>query len=319
MVPSFDIAAPHLMLTRAPLKELKAWAGNDEPMLALVLALTHHGWMRGGLFPCRETNSPTCRNVVRFVRNDVLPSDCFAVGKPTGSLIVSCFVRLKAAGAPETDLAELWSCFSGVASTPGDLPESDDLDSSRTVAVDEGERASRQSTRAVREAGQPPAADRDDGAALKFQPSALDAPVGHRVVLVSPEACRVVEFETAPTVGANARRSESVLRQGFESWLTHQGHEVRRVLLYPDNEKNPLVTDTYDETNGVLYEAKSNIDRATVRLGVGQLLDYLRFFDDVKGSLLLPSEPSEDLCSFIFSCGLSLTFPQGNSWMTKPE
>ncbi len=35
------------------------------------------------------------------------------------------------------------------------------------------------------------------------------------------------------------------------------------------------MTDTYDAATGTLYEAKAKSDRATIRLAVGQLLDYL--------------------------------------------
>ena len=92
---------------------------------------------------------------------------------------------------------------------------------------------------------------------------------------------------------------------------------MQRLLIRPIGESDSLVTDTYDVTGGVLYEAKSKADRATIRLGIGQLLDYLRFVDDVKGSLLLPLEPSYDLRSLIFACGLSVTYPKDGSWTTE--
>lgn len=134
--------------------------------------------------------------------------------------------------------------------------------------------------------------------------------------VVPPEASNVVEYRTTPIAGERARRSESLLVKEFEKWLATQGHEVGRVQIRPIGEDDPLVTDTYDVSAGVLYEAKSSADRATIRLGVGQLLDYLRYLPGATGSLLLPSDPSYDLRSFIFSCGLSVTYPQGSSWVT---
>ena len=143
------------------------------------------------------------------------------------------------------------------------------------------------------------------------------ARIDSRVTIVPPEDCKVVEYATTPSTGSTARRSESVLVKDFERWLIADGHEVQRLLIRPIGESDSLVTETYDVTGGVLYEAKSKADRATIRLGIGQLLDYLRFVDDVKGSLLLPLEPSYDLRSLIFACGLSVTYPKDGSWTTE--
>lgn len=137
-----------------------------------------------------------------------------------------------------------------------------------------------------------------------------------RVTMVPPEACTVVEYRTTPSSGESARRTESVLVKDFERWLTAIGHNVQRYQIRPPGESTYIVTDTYDVTSGVLYEAKSKADRATIRLGIGQLLDYLRFVPEARGSLLLPSDPSYDLRSLIFACGLSVTYPQGSSWVT---
>jgi hypothetical protein len=78
-----------------------------------------------------------------------------------------------------------------------------------------------------------------------------------------------------------------------------------------------MYTDLHDVTTNRLYEAKSAVDRATIRLAVGQLLDYLRFLSDTAGFLLLPSEPSEDLAEFIHECGLGLVYENGNDWIER--
>jgi hypothetical protein len=64
---------------------------------------------------------------------------------------------------------------------------------------------------------------------------------------------------------------------------------------------------------------KSGVDRSTIRLGVGQLLDYLRLVPGIKGSLLLPSKPSSDLMTFIDTCGLGLTYLDGTEWTAVPS
>jgi hypothetical protein len=82
------------------------------------------------------------------------------------------------------------------------------------------------------------------------------------------------------------------------------------------SERHSLVTDTYDVTAGTLYEAKSGTDRATVRLGVGQLFDYLRFMPQATtGALLLPAEPSADVKQLVQHCGFRLVYRQLGSWV----
>lgn len=139
-----------------------------------------------------------------------------------------------------------------------------------------------------------------------------------RVEFVAPEASDIIEYSVSPRSGEKARREESQLVKRFESWLTSQGHQIERARIRPIGEANYLVTDTYDVDSKVLYEAKSSCDRATIRLAVGQLLDYLRFLPDADGAILLPDEPSYDLQSFVAACGLGLTYASADTWIEVP-
>lgn len=132
---------------------------------------------------------------------------------------------------------------------------------------------------------------------------------------VDSEKNAVTEYETTPSTGTVARRTEGALVLRFETHLRSQGHVVGRVRIRVPDETHSLVTDPYDTTTGILYEAKSSSDRATVRLAVGQLLDYLRFVPDARGALLLPARPSQDLVEFIHSCGFDLTYANGEQWL----
>jgi hypothetical protein len=136
-----------------------------------------------------------------------------------------------------------------------------------------------------------------------------------KVTFVDSENNTVTEYETAPRTGAVARRQEALLVQRFEAWLLSEGKMVERIRIPIPGESGTLVTDTYCTTTKTLYEAKSGVDRSTIRLGVGQLLDYLRLVPGVTGCLLLPSKPSPDLAAFIDSCGLGLTYLDGTDWV----
>ena len=57
----------------------------------------------------------------------------------------------------------------------------------------------------------------------------------------------------------------------------------------------------------------------TVRLAIGQLLDYLRFVPEATGVILLPDEPTPDVKRLIHSVGFELTFRRLGSWITEPS
>lgn len=140
------------------------------------------------------------------------------------------------------------------------------------------------------------------------------APAAH-VELVASEINLVLEYETVPRAGRIASRDEARLVLDFESWLRNQGHELQRARITIPGQRHSLVTDTHDVTTQILYEAKSGTDRATVRLGIGQLMDYLRFLPEARGALLLPEEPEADLKSLIASCGFGLVYRSLGQWV----
>lgn len=146
--------------------------------------------------------------------------------------------------------------------------------------------------------------------------------IAARVELVPSEVNLVLDFEyeTTPRAGRIASRDEAKLVLQFENWLRNQGHDLQRARIPIEGQRHSLVTDTYDVTAQVLYEAKSGSDRATVRLGIGQLMDYLRFLPEARGALLLPEEPAPDLRSLIASCGFGLAYRALGQWhVSEPD
>lgn len=144
----------------------------------------------------------------------------------------------------------------------------------------------------------------------------MDAPTAE-VTSVPSESNTVTEFEMMPRAGSVAQRVEAKMVTQFEGWLRSQGHELERLRILIPGERHALITDTFDRTEKILYEAKSGSDRATIRLGVGQVLDYLRFLPNARGRLLLPDEPTSDLKAYITSCGLSYSYRKLGSWITS--
>lgn len=146
------------------------------------------------------------------------------------------------------------------------------------------------------------------------QSSSGQAPRPRRARTLAPENRTRDEYEIPPRDGATATRRESKLVDRFRAHLEALGSTVVRDEIPIPHEDGSLYTDLHDLTTKHLYEAKSSVDRATIRLGVGQILDYLRFLPETAGFLLLPSEPAPDLIDFVLSCGIGIVFAAGEGW-----
>jgi hypothetical protein len=103
------------------------------------------------------------------------------------------------------------------------------------------------------------------------------------------------EFERTASVVAEQR--EAALTKRFRKYLESHGREVKRYKVTTPN--GTLFTDTADVTAGVLYEAKGTAERVSVRLALGQVLDYGRYVKGVALAVLLPQPPAADLVELL--------------------
>lgn len=96
------------------------------------------------------------------------------------------------------------------------------------------------------------------------------------VTEVTVEAQHVERFHVSTRDRViEATRDEQTLVRAFEHHLESQGHRVTRHRYQRGGP--PLYCDLVDETDHVLYEAKSDVLRTSARMAIGQLLDYRRF------------------------------------------
>ncbi len=128
-------------------------------------------------------------------------------------------------------------------------------------------------------------------------------PASVQVAEVEVEAQHVERFlVTVPGQDRMATRSEQALVVAFRKHLEEQGHTVKRHTYRLPGSKHGLSCDLVDETAQVLYEAKGNGLRSSVRMAIGQLLDYRRFEKTPKRlAVLLPRKPAQDLINLIHS------------------
>jgi hypothetical protein len=110
------------------------------------------------------------------------------------------------------------------------------------------------------------------------------------------------EFERTGNVVAEQR--EAALTGRFRTYLEAApfNREIKRYKITTPT--GVLYTDTADITAGVVYEAKGTAERMSVRLALGQVLDYGRYVEGAELSVLLPSSPAADLVELLRSFGI---------------
>ncbi len=138
---------------------------------------------------------------------------------------------------------------------------------------------------------------------------------GEKSPVGGSEPTDVVEVDTVavdavPLAVVNAERSdferaasgtavynEAQLVSRFQIFLESHGHTVER---YRISTPAGCCTPTWlTPSNAVLYEAKADADRMSVRLALGQVLDYGRYVQGTKLAVLLPGMPSADLVKLL--------------------
>ncbi len=117
----------------------------------------------------------------------------------------------------------------------------------------------------------------------------------------------------APSRKADAsERAEQAMVLAYRDHLLSKGHDVVRLKLVPSGEAKPLFVDLFDRSTNTLFEAKGTVERGSIRMAVGQLLDYRRFLEPApRLAALLPSAPRDDLREYLQSTGVELVWREG--------
>lgn len=133
-------------------------------------------------------------------------------------------------------------------------------------------------------------------------------------VEVPVEASNIERYVAGrPDEPIEALRREAELVKRFVAWLEGQGHRVVRHKV-PLPGGGYLFTDVFDATDEVLVEAKASAARASIRLGIGQVLDYSRFVQHKRKALLVPVVPAEDLLALLRSLDIATFWPEADGF-----
>jgi len=144
---------------------------------------------------------------------------------------------------------------------------------------------------------------------------AKNSPPGLSIArMIPPEVDSSLFYESSGTEPTISEKLESKLVQSFRTWLGLPSYAVKRWSIPIVGMGSPLLSDIYDTTTKVLYEAKSSSSRRDIRMAVGQLLDYQRHIPvrNLTCSLLLPTRPSDDLIDLAHYAHMGVTFRSNN-------
>jgi hypothetical protein len=148
------------------------------------------------------------------------------------------------------------------------------------------------------------------GSVAPGEPSAQ----GVRTVSAVPVEARNVATYPVEHVArtAAAERMEQQLVLDLRDYLQSHGHRIVRHKYGIDG--GNLYCDMFDETDAVLVEAKGDVTRELVRMAIGQLLDYSRFYPTrPRLAVLLPRRPSDDTMQYLGSVGATLVYRNAES------
>lgn len=117
-----------------------------------------------------------------------------------------------------------------------------------------------------------------------------------------------------------AERREQALVLAFREHLLRKGHDVVRAKIVPPGEAKPLFADLLDRSTNTLFEAKGTVERGSIRMAVGQLLDYRRFIQPApRLAVLLDAAPREDLRDYLKSAGVELVWREGKRFVSSAD
>jgi hypothetical protein len=109
-----------------------------------------------------------------------------------------------------------------------------------------------------------------------------------------------------------AYRREQILVERLERHLRQRGHEVsRHAITLPDGTE--IRSDLTDHDTGLLVEAKATAGRASIRMAIGQLADYVRFIEPAPKAraVLVPERPAVDLIALLDELEIGLIWFSG--------
>ncbi|MFF2187876.1 hypothetical protein [Streptomyces sp. NPDC058155] len=155
--------------------------------------------------------------------------------------------------------------------------------------------------------------DEDDIPVAETTEAVLVEPDVATATLIDPEFGETTESLRSIVPHTRAEHRAARLSRDFQQELRGRGHTVQRFQIRVEGNSAPLVSDLYDVTDHVLYQVKGNVRRESVRMAVGQLLDYRRYVKPagVRLAVVFPGKPSEDMVALLDELKIATIYQSG--------
>lgn len=132
---------------------------------------------------------------------------------------------------------------------------------------------------------------------------------------VDVEAHNTESYEVSGQTTRTAVRREQPLVLAYKNWMEARGSTIVRFRFRPPGTPAHLYSDVYDSTRGNLIEGKADASRPSIRMAIGQLMDYRRFAPaGAKLAVLTELRPHSDLEALLTSMGIACIWQDGASF-----
>ncbi len=137
--------------------------------------------------------------------------------------------------------------------------------------------------------------------------------------IIDIESNHTEKFTRALGKGGVGFRTEAQLVEEFIQDLMYKGidlAEIGRNKIRLPQSFQTLYTDIYIDSLKMLIEVKGVTTRETIRMALGQILDYERFIEVERKALLVPSKVADDLVSLLKLHDIEVIYKEGNIFKT---
>ena len=122
----------------------------------------------------------------------------------------------------------------------------------------------------------------------------------------------LVSGNATPT---EAERREAALVREYKTYSESRGRPIKRYKIHPAGESQPIFTDCYIPAIELLVEAKGSTSRESIRMAIGQLLDYSRFLHPrPQMAILVPEKLRNDLRQLLIENNIGFIEKLGNGF-----
>jgi hypothetical protein len=155
------------------------------------------------------------------------------------------------------------------------------------------------------------------GAPVPPVPPSGAPPVSSEVAI---EAHNTESYEVSGQNQRQAVRREQPLVVSFKKSMAAQGCQIVRFRIRPPGTPAHLFNDIYNKTRDQLVEAKADASRPSIRMAIGQLMDYKRFAPPtVRLAVLTDRRPHPDLEELLSSLHIACIWRSAEGFVDNAD